>query len=135
MNLNWQLILGPAYDFSVLLDYGFAQSMIAARPPLSAQQRMNELGKQALQKRGVRWPDPYTFHENSALINQFYIGGNGVWLAASRADIDALQTRDNPLLYSSHNVDCSKDAFALLTLVDLWAAYADQLTTSQTSTD
>ena len=91
---------------------------------------MNQFGAEKLKEKGVNWPTPYLFHEDTYLIKQYYIGGNGRWLSLSRETIDRLIRNDASsfdVKYDSHNVDSSKDAHTLLVLFDMWVSYADTI--------
>ena len=56
------------------------------------------------------------------------MGNNGVWLAIDQSNKRSLLEYPDEkelIKYSSHNVDNSKQAYALMALVDWWAEYAD----------
>ena len=124
----WQPHFGPKYDFSINLDRIFAQEMIDARIPPERQFRMNQLANEQLKRLSRDWLDPYTFHENSCFVTQFYIGNNGVWLASDGID-DLIKHREfkKPIEYHSHNVDTPNQAYILMALFDTWVEYADVL--------
>jgi len=122
----WQPEFCSGYDFNVYLDRVFAREMIKTNLSSEQQNRMNELANEELQRRNVHWRYPYTFHENSCFIQQFYIGSNGTSLSTGHQSIKSLiEDEDSSKLikYKSHNVDSSKQAFVLMKLVDMWVYY------------
>ncbi len=119
------------YDFEVYLDWDFAREMIQSRISTERQTKMNKLGDVELKRLGVNWLSPYTFHEDSRFITQFYIGQNGVWLATDHQTIDGLLNQEeessNVIKYTSHNVDTPKQAYVLMMLFGKWVEYVDAL--------
>jgi len=92
--------------------------------------RVNELGSELLKKRGHNWINPYSFYESSGLVNQFYLGEGGVWLAIDGTFENSLlevYSESEVIRYSSHNVDNSKQAQSLMALVDMWVEYSEIL--------
>lgn len=92
--------------------------------------QMNELGKELLERRGHKWNNPYDFYSVSALIIQFNLGENGVWLAiegtSGKSPLE-IYCEPKPISYCSHNVDTPKQAQSLMALVDMWIEYSDIL--------
>jgi len=125
----WTLRFCAGYDFGIYLDRQFAKDMIESKIPYDTQKKMNELGSEVLKDFGTNHPEPYLFHEDTALVSQINIGGNGIWVATDRHNIDDLlqgkQELSRPVDYTSHNTDCSKDTFRLMRLFGLWVDYAD----------
>ena len=124
----WQPHFGFRYDFSVNLDRIFAEEMIDARIPPEGQIRMNQLANEQLKRLQWDWLNPYTFHQDSCLVSQFYLGNNGVWLSAE--GIDGLVRHEGSrksIEYHSHNVDTPNQAYILMALFDTWVNYAEIL--------
>lgn len=120
---------GHSYDFGVLMDEDFAREMIRLELPEGRQTRTNELGNDELQRREINWKNPYQFHENTAFVEGFYLGMNGVWLAiesyTTREDLLKDEGKGSPIKYFSHNVDTLKQRNALLNLMDMWVHFSD----------
>ena len=117
-------------NFGVYLDRDFAKEMIQAKLSNKRQRRMNELANEELKRLRTNWSDPYTFHEASCFISQFYIGQNGVWLSTNHQTINDLineKESSKPIEYSSHNVDFPSQAYILMRLFDKWIEYANVL--------
>ena len=126
--LIWQPLITTKYDFAVFLDRDYAHQLITSKIPEDSQKRMNELANDNLISLGINWKNPYTFHDDSCLVSQMYIGNNGVWLATTIGSIEGLlRGEEKTLEYHSHNVDTSRESHALLMLFDLWIRYADVL--------
>ena len=123
----WQPSFSLGYNFNVLLDRDFARAMATAAIGPAKQQKMNELGSEELQRLGTVWPDPFIFHQESALVTQFYLGQNGVWLALDDPGSLTDELYSKPIEYHSHNVDTTKQVFDLQYLFDVWVKYADIL--------
>ena len=126
----WMPQLITRYEFVVYLDRTFAKEM--AQTPLSQerQNRMNQIGSEELKGMGTNWLNPYSFYNNSCLVDQIYIGGNGKWLAATGLDRLADTDKLKPVEYYSHNVDTSREAYILMALLSKWAYLSDALKTS-----
>jgi len=128
----WQPEFSAEYGFAVSLDKDAAIDFIKAKIPAELQKRMNELAKEEILKKIRRIsPNPYIFHENSALITGVYLGDGGVWLATDRGSIDSLLKEEKTsghIKYHSHNVDHLQDAFILLKLFGLWSSYYEIMT-------
>ncbi len=129
MALVWQpfAVYQGKYGFGIKLDRCFALEMIAAKVPKKLQDRMNVLGEELNQKIGYSYPSPYDFHKDTAFVSGFYLGSNGIWLALDDHLGAEPLSEDRPLQYSSHNVDASRDAYALMALVDMWVEYSEVL--------
>jgi hypothetical protein len=128
--LVWMPKLTGTHDFTVDVDRDFAKGMIDAKIAQEGQRNMNRVANQIMEVMGLKWLDPYHFHGESALVDQFYLGQNGVWLATERYQIDSLlngEKADQPIHYSSHNVDSPSQAYHLMRLVSLWVEYAEML--------
>jgi len=125
----WQPVRQNEYEFGVLLDTNFAKKMLKTPLSLEYQNRLNKLATEELKRHNTNWSNPYSFENNSCLISQIYLGQNGVWLAATRSSLDKLQMDEltEPLIYNSHNVDTSKQAWDLTAMFDLWIHYSDVL--------
>ncbi|MEK6906476.1 MAG: hypothetical protein AABW81_02550 [Nanoarchaeota archaeon] len=69
--------------------------------------------------------NPLDFFEDSLLVISFYLHrGNGLWLSAERSSIENLdENSDNNLLYSSHNVDSTREAYSLISVFERWVHY------------
>jgi len=125
----WQptSIYQPTYEFGILLDRKFAREMLEVTLSEKYRNRLNEMANETLQRKGEKWVDPLRFYENTALVTNFYIGNNGTWLELE----NPLNVKENisqsnePLVYTSHNVDSSREAIALMALVDQWVTYSD----------
>ena len=120
----------PSFGFSIRLDFVFAHEMLTTRIPLDIQKRFVELERETAQSFGFNYREPIDFHDDTCMATGFYIGQNGKWLTLDVNQIEALVTRanpDRPLIYSSHNIDTSREAYALMALFDRWIAYSDNL--------
>lgn len=126
----WTPDLYGKYDFGIYLDRKFALEMINSIIPGERQKSMNELATEELKRLGVKWPNPYTFCNNSCFITQFYIGDNGVWLSTNHTNIsDLLSGRESSELveYHSHNVDTPYQTYILMLLFNKWIDFSDAL--------
>ncbi len=124
----WTPHFSAKYDFMVYLDRHFAREMIQSKIPSERQGAMNNLGNEVLKDLDTNWLNPYTFYRKSCFVNQFYLGQNGVWLAADITLNELVRGKSTkPIEYHSHNVDTPKQAHALLTLFDRWVQYAEIL--------
>ena len=131
--LIWQPeLLIPQCGFKVFLDGEFAKEML--KHPLSGenQKRMNELGKEKAKKWRFDWAEPYNFFNNSCLIQQVYLGRNGLWLSTSCSGLEGLSKEKDskpskPIEYDAHNVDIPENAYALMYLFNQWIEYTDIL--------
>lgn len=124
----WQPEFYSGCEFKVFVDNDFAMKMLGITMSREQQNRMNELAKEKLESRGIKWPAPYSFHENTAFIHQIYIGGNGKWLSTNMPDLERRIKAGGlpkPIEYNSHNIDYPSEAFALLQLVDMWHYYSN----------
>jgi len=117
--------------FKVSLDQDFARDMIKTPLSREGQRGMNELAVKDLKSLRINWPTPYTFHKESCLINQIYLGSNGVWLSTCHTTLNhLLKSKDSYekyIEYDSHNVDTPRNAYALLYLFSKWVEYTDVL--------
>ena len=126
----WQPELIPrSYGFKVWLDNGFAKEMLETPLAYKNQRQLNKLASEDLKVHGIKWPEPYSFHNNSCLINQVYVGNDGCWLSTSHTGLDSILTGRNTknIEYDSHNVDFSSNAYGLLMLFSKWVELADTL--------
>ncbi|MCK5025693.1 MAG: hypothetical protein KAS15_03830 [Nanoarchaeota archaeon] len=124
----WTPRLYGKYNFGVNLDKDFARDAIQLRIPIERQTRMNKLANKELERLRTNWLDPYTFHGDSCLITQCYIGQNGVGLSLDYQIVDNLlkdKIYSKVIEYDSHNVDTPSQAYVLMTLFDKWVEYAD----------
>jgi hypothetical protein len=124
--LIWQpySVYQPSYDFGILLDPAFAHEMFSAKLSPENRQRIQEFANEQIKERGYNPREPYYFHENTCLVRQFNIDGSaGKWL-----EIEDQHGREpdfeDIIKYSSHNLDCPHDAYALMMLFDLWVEYS-----------
>jgi len=123
----WTPRLYGKYNFGVNLDKDFAREMIQSRISTARQTRINELANKELEKLKTNWLNPYTFHEDSCLIIQCYIGQNGVGLSLKYQAVDNLlkdKIYSEVIEYDSHNVDTPSQAYVLMNLFDKWVEYA-----------
>jgi hypothetical protein len=123
----WQptALYQPGYEFGILLDPDLALRMLSTELDSRTKENLKKLGLETIVRMGYNYPEPYLFYGNSWLVQEFDIGNNGKWLS-----LDSSQRLDNiriPLKYSSHNVDTSKEAYALMALVDRWVEYFNLL--------
>lgn len=120
----------PSFDFGIKLDRTFAKEMISTRIPQEAQRAMIDQARETAERFRFNYPEVLDFHEDTCLVAGFYIGNGGTWLTADKYDREKLMDdsqREKPLEYHSHNVDSSREAIALMALVDHWAEYSDIL--------
>lgn len=125
--LIWQPKFGSDYNFDVYLDRAFAREMRRVSVPEDVRRNMNKRASEELKLMGSGHLDPYSFQDNSCLINQVYLGDDGKWLSTDHQTLDRLLKEEDmskPLEYSSHNLRTSRDASMLLRLFGLWADYA-----------
>ena len=126
----WQpfVLYQPYFDFGILLSRDFCREMLETKLSREIQIKTNNLCLEVSERFGFNYPEPVTFYEDTAFISQFYLGNNGVWLAIDQSNKRSLLEYPDEkelIKYSSHNVDNSKQAYALMALVDWWAEYAD----------
>jgi len=129
MGLIWQLgsVYQPTYDFRVILDRDFVEKVISLHVPLEGQRRMNELGSEVIRRFGHKNTlTPYLFDKDSAFVRNFSLGENGAWLSVDncqgKSPLEIYKSPKN-IPFSSHNVNNSSQAYALMSLVDMWASY------------
>jgi hypothetical protein len=133
----WQPSLGNGrsnHEFSINLDGEFAKKMIRTKMPDGIVRRLNQLANETLKEIGVNWLNPYTFERDSCFLSQIYLGQNGLWLSTSYRDIEDLGREDissKSVVYNSHNVDYSLQAYSLIRMFDLWIHYSDVLMESK----
>ena len=124
----WTPRLYGKYNFGINLDKDFARKIIQSRISTARQTWINELANNELKRLRTNWLDPYTFHKDSCLITQCYIGQNGVGLYIEYQIIDNLlkdKIYSKVIEYNSHNVDTPSQAYVLMNLFDKWVEYAD----------
>jgi hypothetical protein len=120
----------PSLDFDVDLDSDFAREMLGLKLSPGVLGQMKSLGLETASRFGFNYPEPYNFQENTGLITGFYIGKNGTWLSTSRDllyELEHSPKSDKPLEYSSHNIDSTNEAYALMALFDRYVQYAGTL--------
>lgn len=126
----WTPRLYGKYNFGVNLDKDFARKAIQLRIPIEEETRMNKLANKELERLKVNCLNPYTFHEDSCLITQCYIGQNGVGLSLDYQIIENLlkdKIYSKVIEYDSHNVDTPSQAYVLMNLFEKWVEYTDAL--------
>lgn len=126
--LVWQPILYAGQsEFQVAFDRNFVLEMMNTKLANDRQIQFNKLANEFFPN--FKLPImPYKFHENTCFIRGFEISGNGRWLAGDCPPENYLKEEAyKPIIYSSHNVDDSYDAYQLMALVSLWVDYADNL--------
>ena len=72
---------------------------------------------------------PYRFHQDTAFIRQInFDSGRGTWLALDGlyGEIPDL-SKEEPLKYTTHNMDSNLDTIGLLCLFDNWINYSQIL--------
>jgi hypothetical protein len=120
-----------SFDFKVHLDKGFAQRMLESTASRENQRNLVNPLRPEFESKGVERlfrPDPYIFHEESGLVLQMSINGNGVWLAMQDSQgFVAGSERKEILCYNSHNVDCMRESYALMLLFQNWVNYSNYL--------
>ena len=115
------------YDFKITLDAKFAQLMYANPISTETAQRMQTLGLERIKSRKYNCSEPFSFLDNTCLVDEIHLGKNGLWLSMERQFRDDLARKSlnrNPVYYS-HNTDTSTDACTLLELFGLWIDYAE----------
>jgi len=127
----WQpfALYQPGSDFGIYIDRNFAREMLETKLSLEDRIRVKQLLLEVSERFGFNHPEPVDFHEDTAFIKGFYLCSGGVWLTADGL-FDPLSLKENirePVKYSSHNVNNSKQAYALMALIDWWAEYADTI--------
>jgi hypothetical protein len=116
----------PGYGFEILIDREFAKKSFELKIGLANQNRFNQMVGELITK--IRQPHhgSYQFFEDSYLVTQFTVPGNGIWLNAENTfGRNPVELSPGPIRYHSHNVDCSSDACNLMALVDMWTEYFD----------
>ena len=112
------------------MDRDFVEAMLGARTDKSARDRLNEIGFEFIQRYGFGKRSPYGFDEETAFIREFSLGHDGKWLSldgcSGRNPLEVYEP-PKPIMYSSHNIDNSSEAQALLGLVDIWVEYSNVL--------
>lgn len=116
---------GP-YTFSLYVAGDFARKCRAESIDPKVIGRFNEMGANLIKSvLGWRNPSPYQFVEGSLLLAQCGLGNEGRWLSA---DTRRFNHRKGELLeYVGHNIDSAHQAYALMSLMSLWASHADAL--------
>lgn len=119
----------PGFDFSVLLDRDLASLMLEIELSPAKKDGMNRLGCETLGRLNYANHSPFEFFGNSCFVTQISLGRVGIWLAVDRTNgRNPLEIyKNDPIIYSSHNSDTSRDANALMSLFDLWIEYSDIL--------
>lgn len=119
----------PGCGFDIALDGEFARQMVSSHVGEERQRVLVQLGKETARRFDFRYPEVFSFHEDTGLVTMVNIGDNGCWLNLDNRDFDKLVGGEqiDKLVYSNHNVDSFKQAYALMSLVDLWVSYAGVL--------
>lgn len=126
--LVWQpIIYSGQTEFQVAFDRKFVIDMMNAKLTDERQINFNKLANNFFPN--FKLPiAPYKFYENTCFVRGFEISGNGRWLAGHCPPENYLKEETSkPVIYYSHNVDDSYDAYQLMALVSLWIDYADNL--------
>ncbi|MBI3333882.1 hypothetical protein HYZ97_00130 [Candidatus Pacearchaeota archaeon] len=124
-DIIWQPKFCTGYDIAIFLDKEYAKEALESMASEEKKARLNELGNEELIRRGINWLEPYQFHATSCLLTTVNIGQGGIWLNADNNSIRNLEESSNKSLeYHSHNVHSMGEAFALMSLFDMWARYA-----------
>ena len=124
----WQPEFYRGFEFKVWVGNDFAMEMLNTPFSGDEQRRINELATEKLKEIRINCPEPYSFYKNSAFIHHFNLGSDGRWLSTNNPSIERrIKNGGLPELveYNSHNIDTSKQAFALLSLVSMWHYYSD----------
>lgn len=118
------LLAGRGYNFAAFLDRDFAIRMLNSKTAPEERFNLNQIANEELKKHRIATSDPFEFYNNSLLVNQFNIGQGGRWLATVTLEW-INETSTEPVKYSSHNIDSSADAYALLGLFGKWIEYVE----------
>jgi hypothetical protein len=114
------------YDFGIMLNPEFARKTINAILSQTVSARIQKLPEEYFGFKGI---EPYIFHENTCFVRQINVhGGDGKWLSLDNCCGGSFPRLDEPVKYSTHNLDykpCSLDQVNLMRLFDLWVEYAD----------
>lgn len=120
------------YGFSVYLDRKFA---IDARQKIivpKTQERFQEIGKEIIKKlfSNEYIKPPYSFVEDSLLVQSFHVPGDACDLGSDWGNIDSLKDEKsfrNFIEYHPHNVDNVRQAYALFSIFSNWVNYSEAL--------
>lgn len=122
----YQPMFSDKNEFSVRLSSEFARTYAYNTRNSELDTKFQSLGEELLKTQGYTWMTPFTFHQNSVLLDQVYIGSNGKWLSANVCSF-LKNPHQDLLIYDSHNCDTQRDLVTLLKLFDIWVKYADTL--------
>jgi len=111
-------------DFNVRLDSKFAKKILVVDVGAERQRQIIRHARDMIKDRNVSYPEVFDFYKNTAFVCAFHIGNNGKWLSLERGG-GRMPDGGEKYIYHSHNVDSAFDAYTLMTLVDVWATYAD----------
>jgi hypothetical protein len=113
-------------EFSLFLDRHFAKEMLETKISQQTKQKLNQLGSKLMNISGL---ETFQFFKDTAFVNQFYLGENGLWLALDvRSDLIKQELNSNnekPLKYYSHNCNNITHAHDLMKLVDFYTQYSE----------
>jgi len=115
------------HDLKIILDREFANLMVSAKADQTKLQRFNEMLGDLIGRKSF---NPHIqYYEDTALATTFSLGTGGIWLAVDDTNgRNPLEVyRNEPLSYSSHNVDSTSDRDILLRIVNKYIEYADIL--------
>ncbi|MCA9487785.1 MAG: hypothetical protein KC516_02375 [Nanoarchaeota archaeon] len=111
------------YDFSIYLDWEFANKMMQNKILESKQFRFNKAIGEI-----YGFQLPLQFHENTSLLESINLGMNGRWLNLDNSERKKLdQNKKEPLQFYSHNIDNSTDQLNLLKIFESWINYHPSL--------
>lgn len=111
------------YNFSILLDWEFANKMMSTKIPEERQENFSK----AIGER-FRYSFPLNFYENTALLESINIGENGRWLNAEKYSLENIKEGKNEnLIYHSHNITTSISQNTLMSIFECWAKYHPSL--------
>jgi hypothetical protein len=119
----WQPTQFVKSEFIILLDKAFAEEMMRRKISSETQRNMNKVGKMELEEAGIHWLEPYLFYEDTAFVQQVYMGQNGKWLSASIEEMKHAPN-DQAVKYYTHNIDSSREAIALMRTFNKWIEYS-----------
>lgn len=130
-NIVWQPthLHQPHHDFKIYLKSDFAKEMLETTITHEIERQMNEHGKGLLKRLGYSSSSPYIFHEDTALVTQLNLdAGRGTWLSLN-THFGALPdlSKEEFIVYDTHNMDTSSDTKALLALFDMYVYYSKLL--------
>ena len=93
-------------------------------------EKMDLVAKTELKRLGIHRSNTYGFHEDTCLLKQIYLGGDGIWLDLDRLEIMNLSCEVKlikPVKYEPHNVDSIMNSYILMSLFEKWVDYSEIL--------